>query len=371
MKDANASVGVIGLGLMGTRHATNLEELGADIVAGTDIDSDARQKFEVKFSAESYASFERMYDGTNLDAVVITTPNKFHEPAALAALDDNVAVLCEKPLAHSLPAAERIAAADEQSDAFCMAGFKHRFGSATSLYKAYQQDGELGDLNAIEGGYVRRRGIPGLGSWFTSEEVAGGGALIDIGVHAIDYALYLAGYPEVIEVMGVTRNSFIARDNYDDPDDWAGKWDLTDESRDVDDSATVLMRCAGDLTISLEIAWAANREPDETFVVRGTDAGVRMDLRGDSLDIFKTGSKDHDHYSDTTLTSKRENDKLCDEDLAFLQGVYSDKRPSMNTIDEALQVQRIIAAIYRSSDQDSSIVLENDELRPTTAAEQR
>ncbi|WP_225336040.1 Gfo/Idh/MocA family protein [Halomicrobium urmianum] len=369
MRETGTTIGIIGLGLMGTRHAANLSDLDADIVAGTDVDPDARRAFENKFQATTYADHERMFESTDLDGVVITTPNKFHEPAATVALDDSVAVLCEKPLAHSLDSAERIAVADERSDAFCMAGFKHRFSPAASLFKAYQQDGELGDINAIEGAYVRRRGIPGLGSWFTNEEVAGGGSLIDIGVHAIDFALHLADYPDVKEITGVTRSTFITRDDYDDPDDWAGKWDTSDGSNDVDDSATVFLRCEDDLTISLEIAWATNRNPDETFIVRGTEAGVRMDLRGNSLEVYKTGSKDHDHYQDTTLRSERDTNKLYEEDAAFLEGIRTGERPEVNQIDEALQVQRVIDGIYQSSTQQSSITLDDNSQRQETIVE--
>lgn len=367
MQETNVTVGVIGLGLMGKRHAANLSDLGANVVAGTDIKPAARKSFEEEFDAPSFEDVESMYASTDLDGVVITTPNKFHEPAATLALRQNINVLCEKPLAHTLEAAENIAAADSQSDAFCMVGFKHRFGSATSLYKAYQEDGDIGNIKAIEGSYIRRRGIPGLGSWFTNKEIAGGGALIDVGVHAIDYALYLAGFPKVIEVVGVTRNTFITSAEYEDPENWAGKWDVTDSSQDVDDSATVLLRCEDNTTISLEIAWASNRDPDETFVVRGSKAGVRMDLRGSSLEMYKTDSRGHDHYNDTTLTSKIENDKLREEDKTFLGGIQSGERPEMNQLSEALQVQRIIDAIYRSSDQQSSIHLHDVERERKTA----
>ena len=358
---SNAAVGIVGLGGMGTHHARNVADLGAEVVAGSDVVTEARDEFCAEFDVVTYDSYDTMYEETDLDAVIITTPNKFHEPAATAALERDVHVLCEKPLAHSLEAAERIVEADEASNAFCMVGFSNRFAAAPSLFKAYQDDGEFGDVEAIEGAYVRRRGIPGVGSWFTNHDLSGGGALIDIGVHAIDYALYLAEFPEVVEVSGVTRDTFIADDSYVDPDNWCGNWDTDDGSRDVDDSVTALLRCADDTTINLEIAWATNREPDHEFFVRGTEGGARLEIGGDDLHLYGSDDRAIDHHQDTTLTGDPERDRYYEEVATFLEGVRTGERPAINHVEEGLQVQRVIEAIYESSERRTAVRLDGAE----------
>ncbi len=83
----------------------------------------------------------------------------------------------EKPLAHTLESAERIAAAAEVADGFCMVGFNNRFADPVEVLKNYQDEGRFGEMKHVEANYVRRRGIPGRGSWFTSKDVAGGGSL--------------------------------------------------------------------------------------------------------------------------------------------------------------------------------------------------
>ena len=359
--DSTPAIGIVGLGGMGTHHARNVADLDADVVAGSDVVTEARDDFAREFDAVTFDDFETMLDEMDLDAVVITTPNKFHEPAATAALERDVAVLCEKPLAHSLEAAERIVEADAASDAFCMVGFSNRFAAAPSLFKAYQDDGEFGDVEAIEGAFVRRRGVPGVGSWFTNHDLSGGGALIDIGVHAIDYALYLAEFPDVVEVTGVTRDTFIADDAYVDPENFAGNWDTGDGRRDVDDSVTALLRCADDTTINLEIAWATNREPDHEFHVRGTDGGARLEIGGDDLHLLGSDDRATDHHRDTTLSGDLDRDRYYEEAATFLEGVRTGERPDINHVEEGLQVQRVIDAIYESSERGTSVRLDGAE----------
>src|SRR6056297_1694647 len=204
--DSPVRLGVVGLGFMGQTHATNAEELGHEVVAGADLVPETREEFARTYDAATYEAFDEMYAAEDLDAVAVATPNAYHEPAAVGALERGYDVLCEKPLAHTLESAERIAAAAADSEGFCAVNFHNPFSPATEMFKEYQAEGRFGDMNHVRANYVRSRGIPGVGSWFTDESLSGGGAVVDIGVHAIDYALYLLEYPEVEEVFAVTRS---------------------------------------------------------------------------------------------------------------------------------------------------------------------
>lgn len=350
-------VGVVGLGGMGLNHARNVEALGHDIVAGADVDPEARSRFAPEFDAATYEDYEAMYDDAAIDCVFITVPNVLHEPMATAALSRGIQVLCEKPLAHTLDAAERIAEAAAASDAFCMVGFHNRFSTAATVCTAYREEGRFGDLTHIDANFLRRRGIPGQGSWFTDPDVAGGGAVIDIGVHAIDYALHLAGFPAVEEVSAVTRSGFGTRADYVDPDRWNDDATAKDERFVVEDSASAFLRCAGDLTISLDVSWAANLEPSREFVVRGTAAGARLDLGGDDLSVFGVERSGIDHYTNTTIDGSLEPSGYKGEAKAFLDQVAADEPPVTNTVDEGLQVQRVVDAIYRSSERDAAVTV--------------
>ncbi len=348
MTDRTVRIGVVGLGGMGRRHASNMAASGADVVAGADVVPDVRERFGEEFDVPTYEEFETMYAEAELDAVVVTTPNTFHEPAAVGALEAGHHVLCEKPLADDLAAAERIADAADESSGFLMTGFHNRFTTSVRLFEGLRAEGRFGELRHVEANYVRRRGIPGVGSWFTDRELAGGGALIDLGVHAIDLSLHLLDYPEVVEVSGVTRSDFGHRTDYADPDGWADHWDDDEGNFDVDDSVTALLRCADGTTVSLDVAWAAEQPPTNEFTVRGTEAGARFGLGEDELSVYDTGVGAADHYRDTELRGSLDRTGYEAIGAAFVDAVAADEPPADNTVEQALTVQRVIDAIYRS-----------------------
>ncbi|HMB49235.1 MAG TPA: Gfo/Idh/MocA family oxidoreductase [Natronoarchaeum rubrum] len=343
-------VGVVGLGGMGRIHAENVRDFDHEIRAGVDVAADTRESFERDFDARTYESHEEMYDREDLDAVIVTTPNKYHEPVAVGALENGLNVLVEKPLAHTLDSAERIAETAQAAEGFCMVGFHYRFSGASSMFKAYQRKGQFGEIKHIEANYVRRRGIPAPGSWFTNRELAGGGALLDLGVHAVDLALYLLDFPEVTEVVGETRSEFGADEQYADPDNWSSEWTVGSETFDVDDSVSAFLKCENGATVSLESAWATNRESIDEFTVRGTESGARFQMGEDDLTIFDTGLDGGDHYIDSEQTAHPEVTGWRAESKTFLDAVLAGQPPVQNSVEEGVQVQRVLDAIYESSE---------------------
>ena len=348
-------VGFVGLGNIGHYHADRLRELaGVEMVGGVDINPEARARFAEKYGVESFENYEDLY-AADVDAVVVTTPNKFHEEYAVAALRSGLDVLLEKPLAHSLESAERIAEAARNATGFCMVGFHNRFRNPVEVLKAYQTEGRFGKTRHVEANFVRRRGIPGRGSWFTNAEIAGGGALIDIGVHAIDLALHFHDFPAVQEVAGTIRSQFGTRDDYAYLEMWGD--DAESGEFSVDDSVSAFIRCENGKTIALEVAWAANRSPSEEYVVRGTEAGASFDKSEDSLTIYETGRGGTDHFSDSEIETRHEDPHKA-EQRVFFEAVRDGVAPTRNTVEQALEVQRVIDAIYRSHEQGQAVRLE-------------
>ncbi|MFB6218853.1 MAG: Gfo/Idh/MocA family protein [Halobacteriaceae archaeon] len=325
-------VGIVGLGGMGTGHAGHVEAAGHEVVAGADVDADAQAAFAEEFGAATYGGHEAMYDAEDLDAAIVTTPNRFHEPAAVAALERGIPVEIEKPLAHDLPAAERIAAAARESEAFGVVGFNNRYTFPVETFKAYQAEGHFGGVNHVRAEWIRRYGgSPGPDGWFRDPELAGGGALIDIGVHMLDLALYMLDFPEVVEVAGRTRTDFLEGEDT------------------VDDSVTALVRCAGGQTVSLEASWAARQRPSQRVVARGPDAGAEFERMADEMTLVEFGEQGVAHERDVELRGEMEPSAHAAEDRRFLAAVATGEPPA-NSIDDALTVQRVIDAIYRSSE---------------------
>ncbi|WP_394353296.1 Gfo/Idh/MocA family protein [Haloterrigena gelatinilytica] len=344
--------GIVGLGNIGQYHAERLIELGVPLVGGMDVAAEARSRFARRYDVDVYEDHHELYD--TVDAVVITTPNKYHEEYAVDAFERDLHVLLEKPLAHSLESAQRIADAAADSDGHAMVGFNNRFSNTVQIVRNRIERGDLGEVTHVEANYVRRRGIPGRGSWFTRRQIAGGGSLIDLGVHAIDLALYLLDYPPVSEVSGVARGEFGADEEYAYLDMWGE--DAGPAGFDVDDSASAFIRCGGDRTISLEVAWATNRPANHEFVVRGTEAAARFDLLEGDLTIHSASTAGPDHLENTSVET-RQNDTHSAEQEEFYDRILRDD-PDDRSVEHGLSVQRIIDAIYRSSDDGHTITIE-------------
>ena len=119
---------------------------------------------------------------------------------------------------------------------------------------------------------MRRKGIPGWGTWFTQMGKSGGGPLIDLGVHMLDLSLYLMGNPKPVSVYGATYAEFGPRKK------GIGSWGAPnwDGQYDVEDLATALVKFDNGATLSLDVSWAALIETDNQPYVQllGSEGGA-------------------------------------------------------------------------------------------------
>ena len=99
----------------------------------------------------------------------------------------------------------------------------NRFMHISKLAKQFVEEGRMGEIYAGRCGWIRRRGIPGKGGWFTTKEMSGGGPLIDLGVHMIDLAIWLMGNPTPVAVSGATYRKFADSDISDSPNSKFGE----------------------------------------------------------------------------------------------------------------------------------------------------
>ncbi|MFC6993472.1 Gfo/Idh/MocA family protein [Haladaptatus sp. GCM10025707] len=314
-------IGVVGLGTMGSNHASRLTNAGA-MVVGTDINADARAAFADRFETQVYADHEAMYED-GLDGVVVTVPNAFHEEFTVSALTRDIPVLVEKPLAHTLESAERIADAARDSDAFCTVGLVMRYYDAVTELLDRAARGEFGTVHHVEANYLRRQGAPKRG-WFTDPDLAGGGALLDVGIHVLDLAMAVLDFPAVTETFGCVRTE---RDPLP-----------------VEDSASGLVRFESGQSLALEVSWAAHCESAQSLVVRGDEGGAHLDIATQTLRVFPGDGAAAETVSTET------SDWLAPEDEAFLAAVERNVPPANGTLEEALSVQRVVEALYRTGE---------------------
>ena len=259
-------VGVIGLGI-GRLHIEGWQQHpNVDVVAIADPDLERLAQVGAQFGiAARHASAEAMLAAGTLDVVSVCTPNKFHKALTLAAFAAGCHVLCEKPMALSAAEGREMLAAAQQAGKRLMINFSYRFSAQSRALKAQVDAGLFGDFYFGRTVWHRRRGMPGFGGWFGTKALAGGGPLIDLGVHRLDLALWLMGYPKPTWVLGSTYDP-IARELAEK----SGK------TFDVEDLAAALIRFDNGATLAIEASWAANIQEAELMETRllGTRAGL-------------------------------------------------------------------------------------------------
>jgi predicted dehydrogenase len=274
-------VGVVGLGWAGQQHlAAYHARPDTEIVALAGLEDRPRARLAAKYAIEhAVADWEDLVQVDGLDAVSVCVPTFLHAPIAIAALDRGVHVLSEKPIALNGPEADRMVAAARRADRVLDVAFNHRQRGDIQKLKAIVDEGHLGRAYYAKAWWLRRTGIPTVGSWFTRAELAGGGPLVDIGVHVLDYSLFLLGNPEVVAVSASTYDLLATAGFGSNPK--AGKSGGPDGDAphfDVEDLASVFMRLADGGTLVVEASWAAHRRDGDEFGVTlyGTDGGAEL-----------------------------------------------------------------------------------------------
>lgn len=189
-----------GTGYIAQIHAQAAQQIPeVKLAAAINPAPELRQSFMERFHiTQGYTSVEEMLAEKSADALVICTPNALHAPQAIAALRAGVHVLVEKPMALNAAQASQMIAASQESGASLMIAHCWRFDEEVQWLRKQVVEGRLGRI-------VRTKGYGvhvwwGPSGWFSDPELSGGGALVDMGVHALDTARYLLGDPRPVRV---------------------------------------------------------------------------------------------------------------------------------------------------------------------------
>ncbi len=269
-------VGIIGAGI-GCQHLRGyLGVPGAIVAAICDLDTSRATQLaqENQIEAQIFSDYRALIDAKCVDAVSVCVPNFLHAAVATACLEAGLHVLCEKPLAINALEAKTIAEAAQKSGKICMVGQVLRFRDDVISLKKNIEAGEIGEIYYARAMARRLSGIPKWGGWFTQQKLAGGGPLIDTGVHILDLAWWLCGCPRPISASGVAYDKFGPRKM----GLGAGGAGNEDGTFDVEDLAAGLVRFENGLSIHFEAAWAIHAAKDERFChLHGTNGAILWD----------------------------------------------------------------------------------------------
>jgi predicted dehydrogenase len=331
-------IGVIGLG-MGRNHAVSYRDAPeADLVAICDVSAERVDQvaWEVH-PRKKYTDYHELLADPEIEAVTIALPNALHAPAVTEALEAGKHVLCEKPLAMNAQEGERMVEAARRLNRKLMMHFNNRFNPTSQAVKRAIDEGALGHVYYGRAVWHRNRGIPQLGGWFTRKEMSGGGALIDLGVHRLDLAIWLMGCPRPVSVVGSAYN-------------YLGRRLAEHEGKafDVDDLASGFIRFENGATLLIEASWASNSEKREDQWVQlfGVEGGALIRNLHESYEFEARIFRGTTHEVHAEVPHAPE--WIETPQQHFCRCILHDTEP-MATAEQGLTIMRIMDGIYESA----------------------
>ena len=327
---------IVGLGWPGIQHLKGyIADPRSEVIAVCDLDKGHAQEVATEYKIPRvYTNHLEMLENSDIDAVSVCLPNFLHAPISIDALSAGKHVLCEKPPARSAQEAKAMADAAAENNKTLMYALVQRFDGSTQTLKQLVREGELGEIYFGKAGYVRRRGVPvGREGWFVDKERSGGGALIDIGVHALDCVWWLMNSPRPVEVMGASYSHF----EHLVPDD---------VKYDVDDATFAQIRFENGATIILETTWALNLPGDNYIKIAGTKAGA-------SLSPFTLYTEEDGQELDKSLDAPSING--FDEEVKHFVGCIVDEKVPISSAEQGIMLMQMLDGIYESAQKGRSV----------------
>lgn len=276
-KSRKLNIGIIGCGV-GQLHLQGFaEDPRVNVVAIAGLDEDrCRQLAETYDIRSVYQDYQDLLADPSVEAVTVAVPNILHVPVSVAALEAGKHIMVEKPLARTTAEGQAIIDAAQRTGLVLGVIFNRRGRHDVQIVKSEVERGSFGHIYHAKAFWMRRSGIPGLGTWFTSKEMAGGGPLIDLGIHVLDMALWVLGNPQPIRVSAATYAELGPRGR----GQWrGGRFPYNpDEPYDVEDFATALIRFEHGLTLQLDASWAAYTGHGDEFGLSllGNEGGAEI-----------------------------------------------------------------------------------------------
>ncbi|QEN08045.1 Gfo/Idh/MocA family oxidoreductase [Oceanispirochaeta crateris] len=287
-------------------------------------------KYNIKNTSDDALTLSSSPD---LDGVILAIPNRLHAEYAIEFLKRGKDVFIEKPLAMDFKEGELIRKASEKSGSIIMTGHMWRFDDDVNYMRQLIKDGTFGDIIKTKGYGIHEDWGPE--GWFVKKGLSGGGALIDMGVHAIDTVRFLLGDPEPISVYARLGTFF---GNYD-----------------VDDSGIIIINWSNGTSSIIESGWW---QPHSD----GPEAATRLFGVKGYASIFPTCYKlKSDRFKETVPDLPAREDhcaqRIYDSEMTHFINCIRDRSTPRSGIEEGQVVMRITDAAYRSSETNCVITM--------------
>jgi predicted dehydrogenase len=245
-------LGFAGVGWIGRNRLQSLAESAlVDVTALADPDPTCiRACRETVPGARVCEDFEDLL-AQDLDGVVIATPSALHAEQCVAAFNRGLAVFCQKPLGRTAAEVRGVVQAARRADRLLGVDLSYRWTQAASVMRTTVRSGRIGRIFNVELTFFNAYG-PNK-PWFYDLRLAGGGCVIDLGVHLVDLALWTMEFPEIVEVHSRLYNKGVL---------------LKRNSAAVEDFATAHLYTADHTTLTLQCSWNLHAGRDAVIAAR-------------------------------------------------------------------------------------------------------
>jgi predicted dehydrogenase len=317
-----------GTGSINKVHAQAAQNLGLELVAVVNHKADSMVEFGKCFGiARQHETVEALLKDGNVDALVVSTPNYLHAPQTIAALKAGVHVMVEKPMAMNANEAKQMCEAAEKSGATLMVAHCWRFDPDVLWLK--EQSAKLGKIIRTKGYGVHTHWGPS--GWFTQKEFAGGGALADMGIHALDTARFLLGDPNPVAVYAKIGTYY--------------------QDFDVDDTGVIIVEWDNGATSCIESGWWQPHSdgPEAATQLYGTQGFGQ--LFPTKLELPNAQEKKIDVLDSGFFFPRKEHcpQSLYDDQLKYFAECIEKKQTPVPGGMEGLTNMKVVDAAYESS----------------------
>ena len=344
-------IALLGFGNIAQDHLEACRKVGLDPICALAQRISSLENIK-SAKLRAYHDLTYMLEKEELDGAIVCSPNTYHPGQIAKLLDKDIAVLCEKPLGAKYSDAKKLKKYLEKDPKFLFATNNLYLDGAKQVSKIIKS-GVIGKPYFIDANWMRSRGIPRLGGWFTSKNLSGGGVLQDLGVHLISCAWSFLEFEKYQSSLGLGHSLFSGRENeylhsaeYDDYAKSEGKLEVEDFF-----SGTVLFK--NDKQLKLTCSWAANI-PDEDFTMKILCSnGSIIWNRYKSVKVYnfeveknKTLSLNKDPLY---LDFKEEERTDLTRQLSHFKEIICGEKKSDFDLKRAIKVQQIIRDLYQNS----------------------
>ena len=345
MPSETVKVAVIGLRNVGCLHVRNFVGApGVEVVALSDVDPDRLKQAGEEYGVEClYTDGLKLIEECDADGVALALPNDLHETFAVKALEAGKHVLVEKPISRTVEEARRMIEARDRAGKVLLVRMNQRFKPDRAALRKQIASGALGRIHYGRTKWLRRGVGTGFGKargkWSLSHETSGGGPVIDLGVHRLDLAVWLMGFPKAVSVDGATFHGI-------------GKalYKKVGLEYGIEDSGLALIRFEDGSALFLEASYFMRRKDLETqeTVLYGVKGGAEVTKEA-SLFINQD-----DELKDVELEPDLSWPKNCQEHFA---NVIRGKEEPITPAEQGLEIMRIIEALYQSAETGKTVYL--------------